>query len=112
MYSSYYSDWLNRIEKDWKSREQLSGLLQGKKMTGYFSPAEGVHVTVYENGVFTVVNYNDKPVTYQGITVPAIDFAWSQEGDNNTMKKAERKSPFGVCKGRKVFTDIYLWLRF
>ena len=80
MYSSYYSDWLNRIEKDWKSREQLSGLLQGKKMTGYFSPAEGVHVTVYENGVFTVVNYNDKPVTYQGITVPAIDFAWSQEG--------------------------------
>ena len=79
-YSSYYSDWLDRIEKDWKSREQLSGLLQGKKMTGYFSPAEGVHVTVYENGVFTVVNYNDKPVTYQGITVPAIDFEWSQEG--------------------------------
>ena len=79
MYSSYYSDWLDRMEQDWNTRKELRERLQGVGITDHFSPEDGVYVTAYENGVFTVVNYTDAPATYQGLTVPAMDFVWSQK---------------------------------
>lgn len=45
-----------------------------KAMTNHQKLEEGVFKTSYENGAYTVVNYNENDVEVQGITVKAMDF--------------------------------------
>ena len=44
-------------------------------MTGHEQLQPGVFKTIYEDGSFSVVNYNDHPVFAEGRNIPALDYA-------------------------------------
>ena len=74
LFSTHYADWLDTIGQTWSRLKPICEQWQGQRMSGHYSPVEGVYVTAYENGLRTIVNYTDSPVTYEGTTVEARDF--------------------------------------
>ena len=74
LFSTHYANWLDTIGKTWSRLKPICEQWQGQRMSGHYSPEEGVYVTTYETGLRTIVNYTDAPVTYEGITVGAKDF--------------------------------------
>ena len=54
---------------------QKQSRLQYLYMTGHEQLQPGVFKTIYEDGSFSVVNYNDHPVFAEGRNIPALDYA-------------------------------------
>ena len=54
---------------------QKQSRLQYLYMTGHEQLQPGVFKTTYEDGSFSVVNYNDHPVFAEGRNIPALDYA-------------------------------------
>jgi hypothetical protein len=52
----------------------LAEKTQDALIIGHERPAEQVTLTVYDNGVRVYVNYNETPVTVDGVTVDALDY--------------------------------------
>ena len=48
--------------------------LQYEYMDGHDELAQGVYRTSYSNGAKVYVNYNEKPATVDGVTIPALDW--------------------------------------
>ena len=42
---------------------------------GHSRPQNGVAITLYENGAQVVVNYNEQPITVDGMQIEAQSFA-------------------------------------
>ena len=79
MYSTNYSDWIGRIKQVCEESQQLRDAVLGKRMTGHHSPQPGVYITEYENGVYSIVNYNETPVSVNGVRVEGMDFYYEAE---------------------------------
>ena len=68
------TDTVGRIRKmmeDYRAVEDL----QYVYMENHERIADGVYRVTYANGARMIVNYTDAPVTVDGTTVPAVDFA-------------------------------------
>jgi hypothetical protein len=75
LYSTQYSHW----EKDAVAHyalanEALAGTV-GAVITNHLSTQKDLYVTYYDNGTVIAVNYGKTPVSFQGITVEARNFA-------------------------------------
>jgi hypothetical protein len=75
LYSTSYDYWKEDLVKQIVDAQKRLSAVAGRKIVGYEQLAQGVYITVYDNGTEVVVNYNDKPFTYNGITVNSKDFS-------------------------------------
>ena len=81
------ADWYSTSLSEWRpdviavnARLQELARYAAMRMTGHERPEKDVSVTTYENGDRVYVNYGDKDVVVEGVTVPARTF---------TIKEAE-----------------------
>lgn len=72
--STHYELWLPALVQEYKRYERELAHTRGLFMTGHRRLADGVTETHYEDGTRVIVNYQDRPYTVEGRTVPALDF--------------------------------------
>lgn len=75
LYSTNYQDWLNAASNIYLELDKVLGPLQAVRMVDHQMLQEGVYQTGYENGIYTIVNYNDDAVEVEGHVVGAKDYA-------------------------------------
>ncbi len=74
-YGSTYTLWMKQAVAQYKEYMPLLQKIHDQEMTMHGELMQGVYLTGYENGVQTVVNYNDKAVTLSdGTEVAAMGF--------------------------------------
>jgi hypothetical protein len=54
--------------------------VQGKFITHHENIADNVFRTTYENGFQVIVNYRNEVFVYEGVTIPALNFAIRRNG--------------------------------
>jgi len=54
--------------------------VQGQFIVNHENIADSVFRTTYENGQQIIINYRNTPFVYEGVTIPALDFAIRREG--------------------------------
>lgn len=72
LFTSSYAIWKDDVKAVY---EHVSGVLdnvRGASVVNRYSPANGVYVTTYSNGVSVIVNYTNSPATVGNVTVPAL----------------------------------------
>jgi hypothetical protein len=80
-YSTQFSLWKEDILRLYTRLRDYSIKTRGSFITGYEKLVPDAVLTTYDNGVRVVVNYSALALDYQGITVPAQDFAVIEGGD-------------------------------
>lgn len=78
LYSSKYSLWKDTAVSYYKLQKTVSDKIYDKEITGHTYLGSDVYKTVYSNGVTVYVNYSDKEVTVEGVTVKAKDFVMKE----------------------------------
>lgn len=71
IFTSAYSLWKEKIQSIYSQVNEVLKDVAGCTVTDRISPADGVYVTYYSNGVQVVVNYGNSPFEYDGVTVKA-----------------------------------------
>lgn len=71
IFTSAYSLWKDKIQNIYTEVNAVLKDVAGCTVVDRVSPADGVYVTEYSNGVKVVVNYGNSPVEYGGVTVNA-----------------------------------------
>jgi len=74
LYSIYYREWLDLASKMYYEVNGVLKQVNNQRIVSHQKLREGVYKTVYENGVYVIVNYNRTPVLVDGIHVEAEDF--------------------------------------
>lgn len=74
LYSIYYREWMDLAVQAYREVNEVLKRVNGQKIISHQKLGEGVYKTVYENGVYTIVNYNSTPVVVEGIRIEAEDF--------------------------------------
>lgn len=74
MYSSDVENWYDEAIQTYKEINAVLGTVQGQTIQKHEQLMKGVYRTVYESGVTIIVNYNDYPVTAEGLTIEAEDY--------------------------------------
>ena len=75
LYGTTYTLWLKRAASQYSEIMPLLKKVYDKEITAHKEIANGVFMTTYENGISTVVNYNDYDVLVEkGVTCKAKDF--------------------------------------
>lgn len=75
IYTSAYDQWGGQIRRAYAWMNTLLAPVRGQEIIARQKLREGVFVTTYTNGKQILVNYTDRPVNYNGMTVPARDAA-------------------------------------
>lgn len=73
-YSANYSYWKDIIADQYSKIADIYSQTKGAHISEYIIVQDGVVKTVYDNGVYTIVNYNSTDVDIDGTTVKANDF--------------------------------------
>jgi hypothetical protein len=73
IYTSSYAQWGQEIKQTYQWMENLLGPVEGQEIVARQVLADGVVATTYENGKQIIVNYNDTPFSYRGVTVGSKD---------------------------------------
>lgn len=73
LYATPYTRWLDDAAQAYTMLNELLRPVRGAVMTGHAQLAPGVYRTDYDNGMQIYVNYTDKAVTVDGVTVGALD---------------------------------------
>ncbi|MFN3982114.1 MAG: DUF5696 domain-containing protein, partial [Caldilinea sp.] len=71
IFTSSYAQWGEHIRETYRWMNDLLGPVRGQEIVARRRLAQGVFVTTYANGRQIVVNYTERPFTYQGVTVEA-----------------------------------------
>lgn len=71
--SYYYDNNINDIVTLYTKANSALSTIRDARMTAHDKVQEGVYCTEYNNSIKVYVNYTDKPVTINGITVNATD---------------------------------------
>ena len=74
MYSSEFSLWKNTAVKYYKAQKKVNNPVYNQTIIDHKHLAEDVYKTVYSNGTSVYVNYTDKDVTVEGVTVKAQNY--------------------------------------
>ncbi|MCS6994508.1 MAG: DUF5696 domain-containing protein [Anaerolineales bacterium] len=75
IYTSSYEQWEEQVRQTYTRMNALLAPVRGQEIIARQKLREGVFVTTYANGKQILVNYTDRPVNYNGMTVPARDAA-------------------------------------
>lgn len=78
IYSGNYETWVTTLASYYKKTNGFLKLVAGAEITGHKKLQEDVYRTTFSNGVAVYVNYLDREVTADGITVPAKDFVYKE----------------------------------
>ncbi len=81
LYSVNYKTWLDKAVTDYHRVNEAYEGLQGQTITKHVKLGPGVYKTIYEKGCEIAVNYNKEPVSVDGITVAAQNFAVIKGGE-------------------------------
>jgi hypothetical protein len=81
LYSVNYKNWLDKTIACYHRVNEVYQGLQGQTIKKHEKLQIGVYKTTYEKGCEIVVNYNEKPVTVNEVTVGAKDFAVVKGGE-------------------------------
>jgi hypothetical protein len=73
IYTSSYDQWGGEIKQTYQWMNSLLGPVEGQEIVARQILADGVVATTYENGKQIIVNYNDTPFSYRGVTVGSKD---------------------------------------
>ena len=79
-FSACYLDWCDTAAGAWKRLNDVLAGVQTRKITGHAALGETLFRTEYDNGTAVYVNYGDKEVTVDGVTVPPGDFRMKEGG--------------------------------
>ncbi len=78
IYSGNYETWVTTLASYYEKTNAFLKLVAGAEITGHKKLQEDVYRTTFANGVAVYVNYLDREVTADGITVPAKDFVYKE----------------------------------
>ncbi|MBT2770844.1 hypothetical protein J7J47_01185 [Halomonas sp. ISL-60] len=79
LYAAHYEQWMDLAAEMYKEINQANRPFTGSHMISHEKLAEGVFQTIYENGGFAIVNYNDFPVQVADQTVEAKSYVTGGE---------------------------------
>lgn len=74
LYSTTYTLWLDSAVNNYKILQPLLKNVSGALITEHYITDDNLTKTVFDNGVTVYVNYSEKEVKYEGVTVPALEF--------------------------------------
>lgn len=80
MYPTQFSSQADTIAAQYQEYQEVFSELYNQVITKHQCVSDSFRVTTYENGTQIAVNYSDQEFVYEGITVPAGDFAVIKEG--------------------------------
>lgn len=83
LYSANYASWLESAVKLYHQANRALGSLAGQRIVEHQMVADGVYVTVYEQGVRVVVNYREEPIEVVGVTIEGRSFEVLEGGDTH-----------------------------
>ncbi len=69
----YYDSNINEMVEFYTKANEILGEIRAERMTAHYLVQENVYCTEYDNSTKVYVNYGDKSVTINGITVPPMD---------------------------------------
>ncbi len=75
LFSASYEDWREDLLEEYRAYQEGLRRLQALEIVDHQSLSADVRVTVYSDGTRTVVNYGQKPFTYGGASVGALEYA-------------------------------------
>lgn len=81
LYSVHYGNWIDTAAKDYQRVSEALEGLGSQLIIRHEILDKNVTRTVYENGSEIYVNYGSEPVTYDGVTIGAKDFAVRKGSD-------------------------------
>lgn len=74
LYAVNYELWIDQAAEIYKEVNGVLGSVQGQRMVSHEKLDEGVFKTVYENGMYVIVNYNRSKVQAGGMTIEAESY--------------------------------------
>ena len=74
MTSNQYSAWREDIKWLYNECKYLFSKTEGSPIVGHQEVLPGVYMTVYENGVEVLTNYNEKPVVWDGSEIKGMNY--------------------------------------
>ena len=79
-FSSHYATWTDVLAEYYQRTQEVLDLVAQAQIESHEQVISGVYRTVYSNGVSVYVNYNAEAAELDGVTVPAEDFVYVNEG--------------------------------
>ena len=73
-YYLHYGDWFTEAIDFYNELNSVMGEVYTERITEHRKIADNVFLTVYGEQLQVIVNYNEKPVTVEGMEVPATDY--------------------------------------
>lgn len=83
LFSSYYEEWVDRAADEFSAICGELGYLQSLYIIGHDIVAPNVKRVIYEDGSKVYINYNEEPVTVDGIEVGALDYVLVKGGSES-----------------------------
>ncbi|MFD0712243.1 DUF5696 domain-containing protein [Paenibacillus sp. GCM10027626] len=74
LYSNYYADWMEEAVAMYQEVNEALKPMRGQRMIAHEQVAPNVYKTVYENGIASVVNFNDEAVTVEKRIIDAKSY--------------------------------------
>ncbi|MBM7582108.1 hypothetical protein JOD02_000965 [Caldicoprobacter guelmensis] len=74
LYSIYYREWIGLATQVYRQVNEVLKRVNNQEIISHQKIKDGVFKTVYENGVYVIVNYNRAPVFVEGVRIEAEDF--------------------------------------
>ncbi|MCA0755072.1 hypothetical protein KP806_08425 [Paenibacillus sp. N4] len=71
LYAVHYEQWLDQAAQIYGNVNEVLGKVQNRKIISHEKLSDGVFKTVYENGIYVIVNYNRSMVQADGLNVEA-----------------------------------------
>lgn len=74
LYAVNYELWIDQAAEIYKEVNDVLKQVRGERIIGHEKLGEGVYKTVYENGLYVIVNYNRSQVKADGKTIEAESY--------------------------------------
>lgn len=79
LYAVHYGQWIDQAAQIYKDVNGVLSKVQNKRMISHEQISNGVFKTVYENGVYVIVNYNQSQVEVDGQRIKAENYVTGGE---------------------------------
>lgn len=72
--NTFYKDYISEISRCYGLIKDFSRITSGQKIIEHKKEFDNVFSTLYESGVKVYVNYNNRPITVDGLEINGLDF--------------------------------------
>jgi hypothetical protein len=79
LYAVHYGQWIDQAVQIYKVVNGVLSKVQNKRMISHEQISNGVFKTIYENGVYVIVNYNESKVEVDGRRIEAKSYVTGGE---------------------------------